>query len=83
MSGQAESKIGDLSFQSSPERAFTLIELMVVISIISVLSALLLPVLIRDKQKPQGIACMSNSLQLALAALPIVFFFRERRRYGL
>jgi prepilin-type N-terminal cleavage/methylation domain-containing protein len=47
--------------------AFTLIELLVVISIIGVLSALLLPVLVRDKAKAQGIVCMSNSRQLALA----------------
>ena len=63
--------------------AFTLIELLVVISIIGILSALLLPVLVRDKQKTQGIACLRNSRQVALAALPIVFFFREKRRYGL
>ena len=47
--------------------AFTLIELLVVISIIGILSALLLPVLVRDKEKAQWIACMSNSRQLALA----------------
>jgi prepilin-type N-terminal cleavage/methylation domain-containing protein len=47
--------------------AFTLIEMLVVISSIGVLSALLVSVLVRDKEKAQGIACMSNSRQLALA----------------
>jgi prepilin-type N-terminal cleavage/methylation domain-containing protein len=46
---------------------FTLIELLVVISVIGILSALLLPVLAKDKQKAQGIVCMSNSRQLGLA----------------
>ena len=83
MSDQPKSQIEDLRFQISAGRAFTLIELLVVISIIGILSALLLPVLVRDKEKAQGIVCMSNSRQLALAAPPVVFFFRERQRYGL
>lgn len=45
-------------------RAFTLIEMLVVISILGVLVALLLPVLARSKERAQGVYCLNNGREM-------------------
>jgi len=54
------------------KRAFTLVELLVVIAVIAILAALLLPAVSKTKLKSQQIDCLNNQRQLQLGWLMYV-----------
>ena len=64
-------------------RAFTLVELLVVIGIIAVLVGILLPALNKAKSRAQTIACQSNLRQIYLAARTYATENRDSLPWGL
>ena len=54
---------------TKPRRAFTLVEMLVVIAIIAILASLLLPALAVSKKKGQQTKCLSNLHQLGLSMM--------------
>src|SRR6188508_2251491 len=64
------------SHRSAAQRAFTLVELLVVIGIIAVLIAILLPALNRAREAAKQVQCLSNMKQLSNA---VIMFANENR----
>ncbi|HEU5123226.1 MAG TPA: type II secretion system protein [Verrucomicrobiae bacterium] len=59
-------------------QAFTLVELLVVLAIVSILASLLLPALAKGKQSAQSIACVGNLRQIGIALNTYVQDNRDR-----
>jgi prepilin-type N-terminal cleavage/methylation domain-containing protein/prepilin-type processing-associated H-X9-DG protein len=57
---------GPRNFHQSRRRAFTLIELIIVIGIIAILAGLIVPALARAKEKSRSIKCVSNERQIGV-----------------
>jgi prepilin-type N-terminal cleavage/methylation domain-containing protein/prepilin-type processing-associated H-X9-DG protein len=67
--------------QISAPRAFTLVELLVVIALIATLAALLLPTFGRAKESGRATVCLSNLHQIGLALQLYVQDYRNRLPY--
>jgi len=62
--------LGTISFMRDQEyKAFSLIELLVVISVIALLMAILLPALAAARSRTRGLVCKSNLRQLLMASI--------------
>jgi len=61
-----------------PKKAFTLIEMLAVIAVIAILTALLLPVLSKAKEKGRRIACLNNVRQMVIGS----YIFAEEDEEG-
>ena len=68
--------------KATQPRGFTLIELLVVIAIIAILAAILFPVFAQAREKARSISCLSDTKQLALAAIQYEQDYDERTPGG-
>jgi len=62
---------------SNSQRAFTLIELLIVIAIIAILAAILFPVFASARDKARQTACLSNEKQIGLGIMQYVQDYDE------
>jgi len=60
--------LGARLWKSSSRKGFTLVELLVVVTVVGILLALVLPALSKAPEKGKSIRCISNLRQLAIAA---------------
>jgi len=75
---KAKAPIGTWSPQHLGTRAFTLVELLLVIAIIALLAALLLPVLSRTKAQSQSASCKNRLRQIGLS---LAMYVSDHHRY--
>jgi prepilin-type N-terminal cleavage/methylation domain-containing protein/prepilin-type processing-associated H-X9-DG protein len=59
-------------------RAFTLLELLVVIAVVAVLASLLLPALAKARAKARALQCLNNTRQMALGWLQYAYDHEDR-----
>src|SRR5690242_13035537 len=76
------SSTGPVSARPRPPRAFTLVELLVVIGIIALLIAILLPSLSRAREQSRRVTCLSNLRSLAHGMYQYAGDFRDRLPNG-
>jgi prepilin-type N-terminal cleavage/methylation domain-containing protein len=67
-----------LNRRRNPSKAFTLVELLVVIGIIALLISILLPALSKAREQANVVKCLSNVRQLAMATM---LFSQDHRGY--
>ncbi|WP_043587322.1 type II secretion system protein [Geminisphaera colitermitum] len=75
-SSRSNTRLVPVKTPRPPRRAFTLIELLTVIAIIGILSAIILPVTGKVRQSARTASCQSNMRQIALA---IILYANEQR----
>ena len=66
-----------MPFKNTPRSAFTLLEILVVVAIIALLSAILFPAFARARQKARDTNCLSNMKQIGLGVLQYVQDYDE------